>query len=152
MYVDGKGYLVDKGKITQYQLGQAVHGWTVDVPPGKLIRPNPPYYTRLSANTTAQDQGVFYGFDNQNRRVVAFKKVDGSIVGQYMVPATTPWFSALTGMFVIPGTAGSSPTLYWTEGGNLMSALLNPSAAPSASASAGVSLAPLASPSPSKKP
>jgi hypothetical protein len=152
MYVDGKVYLVDKGQITQYELGEVVKTWKPGSPGDQLLRPNGPVYTRLTADNSAQDQGTFYAYDGLNRRIVAFKKVDGSIVGQYMVPATTPWFSALTGMFVIPGTAGSSPTLYWTEGGNLMSALLNPSAAPSASASAGVSLAPLASPSPSKKP
>ena len=137
MYVDGKVYLVDKGKITQYQLGQAVHGWTVDAPAGTLIRPKAPYYTRLAANTTAQDQGVFYGFDNQNRRIVAFKKVDGSIVGQYMVPDNTPWFTAVTGMFVTGGADATNPILYWTESGSLMGAALVPTIgeAPSASGS-----------------
>jgi type II secretory pathway pseudopilin PulG len=126
MYVDGKVYLVDKGKITQYQLGQAVHGWTVDAPTGTLIRPTPPYYTRLVANTNVQDQGVFYGFDNQNRRIVAFKKIDGTIVGQYMVPDNTPWLTDVTGMFVTGGVDATNPILYWTESGNLMGAALNP--------------------------
>jgi outer membrane protein assembly factor BamB len=90
MYIDGKVYLVDKGKITQYQLGQAVHGWSVDPPPDTLIRPQAPYYTRLTADNPTQDQGTFYAYDNTNRRIVAFKKSDGSIVGQYMVPDTRP--------------------------------------------------------------
>ena len=147
MYVDGKVYLVDKGKITQYQLGQAVHGWSVDSPPDTLIRPQAPYYTRLVADNPTQDQGTFYAFDNTNRRVIAFKKSDGSIVGQYMVPDSTPWFSALTGMFVT-GTATSTPTsgtststattitnpiLYWTESGNLMGAQLVPTTSQTAS-------------------
>ena len=151
MYVDGKVYLVDKGQITQYELGQVVHTWKPASTGDQLLRPNGPFYTRLTADNPAQDAGTFYAYDGLNRRIVAFTKSDGSIVGQYMVPANTPWFSALTGMFVIPGTGGSSPTLYWTEGGNLMSAYLNPSAAPSASASPGPSLIPLPTPSPTKK-
>jgi len=126
MYVDGKVYLVDQGQITQYQLGQAVHGWTVDSPPDTLIRPQAPYYTKLVANTTVEDQGTFYGYDNRNRRVIAFKKIDGSIVGQYVVPDNTPWFTAVTGMFVTGGIDATNPVLYWTESGNLMGAALNP--------------------------
>jgi len=151
MYVDGKIYLVDKGKVTQYQLGQAVHGWTVDLPPDTLVRPKAPFYTRLVANTTAQDQGVFYAFDNANRRVVAFKKVDGTIVGQYMVPPTTPWFTAVNGMFVTGGLAAPNPVLYWIESGNLLGAALVPtSASPSASGSPSGSALPSGAPSPNK--
>jgi hypothetical protein len=144
MYVDGKVYLVDKGKITQYQLGQAVHGWSVDSPKDTLIRPKAPFYTRLIADNSTDGQGTFYAYDNTNRRIIAFKKVDGSIVGQYMVPANMPWFSAVTGMFVTggagttsptpgtsttsgtSGTPGANPVLYWTESGNLMGAPLIP--------------------------
>ncbi len=135
MYVDGKVYLVDKGQITQYVLGQAVHGWSPDPPPDTLIRPKAPYYTKLTADNPAQDQGTFYAYDGLNRRIVAFKKSDGSIVGEYMVPANTPWFTALTGLFVTTGTGGTNPTLYWTESGSLMRASLNPSSAPSPTAS-----------------
>ena len=133
MYVDGKIYLVDSGKITQYELGQAGRGWSVDAPPDVELRPNAPVYTRLTADNPAIDQGTFYAYDGPNRRVVAFKKSDGSIVGQYIVPTTTNWFSALTGMFVVPGVGTASPTLYWTEGSNLMRAYLGTGAAPKAS-------------------
>jgi hypothetical protein len=135
MYVDGKVYIVDKGTITQYQLGQAVHGWTVDPPTDTLIRPKAPSYTRLTADNAVLDQGTFYGYDNLNRRIVAFKKSDGSIVGQYMVPASTPWFSALTGLFVTTGTGGANPTLYWVESGSLMSASLTTSGSSTATPS-----------------
>ena len=152
MYVDGKVYLVDKGKITQYQLGQAVKGWSVDAPPDTLIRPQSPYYTKMISDNANQDQGNFYAFDNTNRRIIAFKKSDGTIVGQYMVPANTPWFAALTGMFVTGGTPAAptsgptatsapvaplNPILYWTESGNLMGAALNPVVATTASPTPG---------------
>jgi len=126
MYVDGKIYLVDHGKIVQYELGQAGRGWTVDPPKDIELRPLAPVYKRLAADNPAQGQGTFYAYDSTNRRVVAFKKSDGTIVGQYIVPSTMNWFSALTGMFVVPGVGTASPTLYWTEGSNLMRAYLGP--------------------------
>src|SRR5450759_479353 len=139
MYIDGKIYLVDGGNIVQYELGQAGHGWSVDVPADTkdgLLRPHAPKYTRLTADNSAQDQGTFYAYDGPSRRVVAFKKSDGTIVGQYIVPPTMNWFSALTGMSVVPGVGTASPTLYWTEGSNLMRAYLGPPGeAPTASSS-----------------
>ena len=117
-----------------------------------MIRPTPSSYSRLIADNPNQDQGTFYAYDGPNKRIVAFKKIDGSIVGQYMVPANTPWFTALTGMFVTTGTGGTNPMLYWTESGNLMSASLNPAGAPNASASPGASSSRAPSQSPSTKP
>jgi hypothetical protein len=128
MYVDGKVFVVQGGKITQYELGQA-KGWTVDAPPDTVgdtaLRP-PPEYTRLTADDPTQDHGTFYAYDVKSRRIVAFLKSDGSIVGQYTVPENTPWFTALTGMFVLPATGGANPILYWTEGSSLMKASLIP--------------------------
>ena len=148
MYVDGKIYLVDGGKITQYESGQAGPGWTVDLPldtKDGLLRPLTPQYSRLAADNSAMDLGTFYAYDGANRRVVAFKKSDGTPAGQYIVPATMNWFSHLTGMFVIPGVGTASPTLYWTEGSNLMRAYLGPSGKPP-----GASSPPSANPSSSQ--
>jgi hypothetical protein len=139
MYIDGHVFLVDKGKITQYLLGQAVHGWSVDALPDALIRPKAPFYKYLTADNPGQDQGTFYAYDNAGRRIVAIKKVDGSILGEYMVPDDSPWFSALTGLFVTTGTDGSNPILYWTEGGSLMRASLSPSTSTAVSGSPGPS-------------
>jgi hypothetical protein len=118
MYVDGNVYLLDKGKITRYDLGQAVQGWSPSLPPGTKS----PFYIRLTADNSAQDTGVFYAFDGPGRRIVAFKKIDGAFVGQYAVASSTGLLSALTGMFVV-GT-GANAVLYWTESGSLRSAAL----------------------------
>jgi hypothetical protein len=139
MYIDGHVFLVDKGKITQYLLGQAVHGWSVDPLPDTLIRPKAPYFKYLTADNPNQDQGTFYAYDNAGRRIVAIKKGDGSIVGQYIVPTDSPWFSALNGMFVMAAADGSNPVLYWTEGSSLMRASLSPGATPAPSGSPGPS-------------
>jgi len=165
MYVDGKVYLVDKGQIIQWELGQKVTGWSPD-PPGVrsgekdgdvLLRPKAPVYTRLTADNPNQDQGTFYAYDGLNRRIVAFKKSDGTFFGQYMVPPTMPWLSALKGLFVTTGTGGTNPTLYWIESGSLMRASLNPSSTPTSQASSSLkpspssSVPPATSPSPSGK-
>jgi hypothetical protein len=166
MYIDGKIYLVDKGQITQWAGGQKVTGWSLD-PPGSrtgekkgdvLLRPNGPVYTRLAADNPTQDQGTFYAYDGLNRRVVAFAKNDGTFVGQYMVPTTMPWLSALKGLFVTTGANGTNPTLYWIESSKLMSASLNPSTSPTSQPSAslrpsaGAPSGQAASAGPSKKP
>lgn len=145
MYIDAYVYIVDKGKITEYERGQAVGGWKPDPPPDTLLRPKGTYYTRLAADDRAKGQGTFYAFDNLYRRVVAFAKADGTIAGQYTVAPGAPWLTALTGLFVVPGTNGAPATLYWTEAGSLMKATLaattavTPSTSGSASPSASTS-------------
>jgi hypothetical protein len=149
MYVDGKIYLVDKGKIVQWESGQS-KSWAPDKPGVRtgepngdvLLRPKAPVYTRLTADNPNQDQGTFYAYDGLYRRIVAFKKSDGTFVGQYMVPPTSPLLSALKGLFVTTGTGGTNPVLYWIESGRLYSASLNPSATPTSPASASLSPSP----------
>lgn len=138
MYIDGKVYLVNQGKITPYLLGQAVHGWTINPLPDTLIRPGLPFYTRLTADSPTQGDRTFYAYDGPTRRIVAFKETDGSIAGEYMVSPDSPLLSALKGMFVTTESDGSNPTLYWVESGNLMSASLagTPSPTPTPSPSA----------------
>jgi LysM repeat protein len=126
LYVDGKFYLVDKGKVTRYVLGKPVTQWVPAQPPGS--RTEKPFYTHLTADNAAQDQGTFYACDSANGRIVAFTKTAGAFVQQYMAPAGSHWFTSLTGMFVTAGTGGTD-TLYWTESGNLMSAALKPAVA-----------------------
>ena len=126
LYVDGKVYLVDKGKVTRYVLGKPVTQWVPAQPPGS--RTEKPFYTHLTADNAAQDQGTFYACDSANGRIVAFTKTAGAFVQQYMAPAGSHWFTSLTGMFVTAGTGGTD-TLYWTESGNLMSAALKPAVA-----------------------
>jgi hypothetical protein len=141
LYVDGKVYIVDKGKITQWVLGQKVTGWIPD-PPGSsdvekkgdiLLRPSGPYYTRLVADNPSQDQGTFYAYDGINRRIVAFTKNTGTFTQQYMVARSSPWLAAVKGMFVVPSPTGGTGTVYWIESGSLLMAPLSglPAASPS---------------------
>lgn len=134
MYVDGKVYLVSSGGVTQYLLGQAVPGWSLAKPAAPPS--TAPVYARLTADDPAQDQGDLYAYDRANRAVIAFAKKDGSYVAQYSVSSETAGLSALTGMFVVPGSGTAKGTLYWVESGNLMAAALDGSAASTSSSSA----------------
>ena len=152
MYIDSKIYLVDHGKITPYLLGQAVHGWSIDPLPDTLIRPQAPYYTHLTADNPNQGDRTMYGYDGPSRRIVAFKESDGSIAGEYMVSPSSPWFSAVNGMFVTTDADGSNPTMYWIESGNLMRASLTapPVQTPAATATRSVSPSKSVKPQPTK--
>jgi hypothetical protein len=126
MYVDGHIFLVSHGKVIRHSLGQA-DSWAPALPARSAAEPNDPYYTRLAADNPGQDRGTFYAFDRANRRLVAFGKVDGSFVGQYVVQGS-PYLTDVRGMFAVAGSNATAPVLYWTEGGNLMSAALRPQA------------------------
>jgi hypothetical protein len=137
MFIDGSLYLLDNGTPEQFDAGQAIRGWTADPVGDTVERPAPPFYTRISADNPIKDQGSLYVYDGGNRRVVSFTKSNGKYVQEFILPSNSPYFSALSGMFVRTGPSGTLPTLYWIESGNVLSA---PLGVPS-----------LASPSPSVK-
>jgi hypothetical protein len=156
MYIDGSVYLLQDGRLVQYETGSAVKTWSPDLPAdtadkAKLLRTHLPVYTRITADNNTQNQGTLYAYDSYNRRIVAIRKSDGAVVGDYMVPAGQPWLSDVRGMFVTKDESGANPVLYWVESGNLMSASLNPSATPTptGSAPASGSAKPSSSPKPS---
>jgi hypothetical protein len=147
IYIDGSVYLTDGGTIERFDSGQTILNWTADPPRDTVIHPDPPFYTKLSADTVAPNQGSVYAYDGKGRRVVAISKSKGLYIQQWVVPDESPYFSALKGMFVRVGPGGADPTLFWIEGSNLMSAALAPEPEPSESESPGASGAsPAASP------
>jgi hypothetical protein len=132
MYVDGNLYLLQNGQITRYETGGVVRTWSAKLPAdtadkAQLLRTHKPVYTRIAADNGAQDQGTFYAYDSFNRRIIAIRKSDGLVVGDYMVGAGEPWLSDVRDLFVTTDIDGNNPVLYWIESGNLMSATLNPS-------------------------
>ena len=143
MYVDGTLYLLQNGAITRYEKGGAVKTWKAAIPKdtadkAKLLRTKASVYTRMCADNPNQDQGTFYLYDNANRRIVAIRKTDGAVMGEYVVASNQPWLSDVRGMFVVTDTNGANPVLYWVESGSLMMAPLtassdNESPSPSAS-------------------
>jgi hypothetical protein len=135
MYIDGSVYLLDSGIAERFDSGQQIRGWFSDPPGDTAMRPAAPSYTRITSDNSVADQGNLYAYDGGGRRVVSFTKTNGKYKQEFVLPSTSPYFSALQGMFVRTGANGSNPTLFWIESGNLLSAPLSASS--------------LASPSPS---
>jgi hypothetical protein len=126
MYVDGNVYLAADGRISKYQLGQAVAGWSLATPPALAKTPR---YTVLTADNPAPDQGLLYAYDAANQRIVEFVKANGDYIAQYLGdPLAAPWLSSAGGMFVNAAADGTTK-VYWTEGSYLLSASLGASAA-----------------------
>ncbi|MGZ6267318.1 MAG: hypothetical protein ACXWNR_01980 [Candidatus Limnocylindrales bacterium] len=117
IYVDGHIFLVDRGKVTRSSRGQA-DSWAPALPARSAAEPNDPYYTRLTADNPNQDQGTFYAFDRNNKRVVAIRKADGLSVGTYVAAAALDDARAL---FVVTAGDGSE-SLYWLNGSTLLAA------------------------------
>ena len=164
---DGGSY--PKGDRTKYlSVDQMLFGtytidgktWKAQLPmdtadAAKLLQTKTPQYIRITADNPNQDQGTLYAYDIANRRIVAFKKSDGSVVGEYMVGAKQPWFSDVRGLFVTTDATGANPILYWVESGSLMTAPLTPASATSASpgpSGSGGSAKPGSTASPTAKP
>jgi hypothetical protein len=149
MYIDGSVYLLDGGTVKRYDSGQAtIKNWTADPPGDTVIRPDDPFYTRISADNVVADQGNLYVYDGVGRRVVEIAKSNGKYVGEFILPSTSPYFASLGGMFVRTGANSSNPTLFWIEGGNLLMAPLSAAGAatPSPSANSSAKASPTAAP------
>jgi hypothetical protein len=152
MYIDGSVYLADNGVVRRFDSGQEIRGWTADPPGDTVMRPAPPFFTKISADADKVDQGNLYAYDGVGRRVVSFTKINGKYVQEFVLPSNSAYFSALAGMFVRTGPNGSNPTLFWIESGNLMSAPLGTPSTASPSPSVKASLSPSVKPAPSAKP
>jgi hypothetical protein len=131
MYVDGHIFLVARGKVTRYSLGQA-ESWAMASPAKSAAEPNDPHFTRVAADNPNKDQGTLYAYDRNNKQVVAIRKADGVSVETYGAPAA---LDDLHAMFVVTAGDGSE-SLYWLNGGSLLAAPIRPGGgAPTASPS-----------------
>ena len=151
LYIDGDLFAVENGKIERFVSG-ASEGWPADpaaMDPGdEVLRPAPSY--TLIASASDRRTGRLYGYDPNNRRVIALSKADGRYVEQYRLsPDPAPW-GDVRGMYVVAGAAGAPDTIVWISSGALHSVTLQAVVAPAASAAPsagpGASRAPSAAP------
>ena len=159
--VDGITDLVIDGDIWVTEDGEVARlipaaGWDPEPPEDALLR-DAPVYVRI-ATGTARATGPMYAFDDENDRLVALSKEDGSYVAQYRLTVGDTGWRDLRGMLVIPGADDTEPdTLWWIDRDGLHSVILEaapdvapplPTPSPSAAGSPGASGAPSVAPSP----
>lgn len=135
--IDGDVFLVDGGVVERFVAGRT-GDWSTGDPGDALLRPAPSYL--LAATSSPVREGLLYGYDPANARMLAFDKASGEFREQYRLVGDDPAWSDVRGMVVIPGKEGEPSLLWWVDRERLMTAVLEPvSAAAGASASPGPS-------------
>jgi hypothetical protein len=157
LLIDGDIYVAESGTVARVI---PASGWDAELPPDATVRPSP-RFTMISSpdrpdGSSSRRNGILYGFDAQNHRIVAFNKANGKYVEQYR-PAgdTNPW-EDLQGFVVLPAPDADAPSsMWWITSTGLHSSLLEAVAAdatPSPGASGEASPGPDASTKPDATP
>ena len=133
MYIDGDIWLADSGQMLRLVNGNSA-GWSASAPGDAILRDEPSY--ELIASGSERRTGTIYGFDADNRRVVALAKANGSYLAQYRLAAGADDWADLRGWYVEAGLEGAPDVLIWISATGLHRVLLqpinpNPGASPS---------------------
>jgi hypothetical protein len=140
LYIDGDIFVTEDGKMVRFVSGSS-EGWAAADPGDTLLR-EAPEYTYLTSGSDRR-QGLLYGYDKANARIVAVDKADGSFREQYRLPAGNAGWEDLRAMYVVDGADDVPPMLFWISSEVLHRSVLAPppdgtaSPAPGASGPAG---------------
>ncbi|MEP7081879.1 MAG: hypothetical protein ABI841_02760 [Chloroflexota bacterium] len=93
--VDVNGWLLHAGTVTRIDFGtpRGQDEYSLDPPPDADVRPVLDY--RLLDGATLGDRELLYVYDAASTRLLAFQRVDGAFVGQWLAPQTGPAHGAL---------------------------------------------------------
>ncbi len=149
MYIDGEIYLADRGHVERFISGRGSE-WRPADPPDTLLRPLPTY--TYVASPGARGEGTMYAFDALGDRIVAFDKARGAYLGQYRIAGGGADWADVRAFYVLDGTGGQAPLLYWIAADRIGVATLEAAAAPAPSTSPSASGAPAASPGATARP
>ncbi|HEV8488603.1 MAG TPA: hypothetical protein VGQ58_02315 [Candidatus Limnocylindrales bacterium] len=136
LYIDGDIFVTEDGKIVRFVSGNS-EGWTANEPGDTLLREAPSY--TLVTSGSDRRQGLLYGYDQENARIVAIDKADGSFREQYRLPADNEGWTELRSMYVIDGADDLPPVLFWISADVLHRSVLAPLPDGAASPSPGAS-------------
>jgi hypothetical protein len=140
LYIDGDIFVTEDGRMVRFVSGNS-EGWAA-VDPGDTLLREPPEYTYITSGSDRR-QGLLYGYDRANARIVAVDKADGSFREQYRLPAGNAGWEDLRAMYVVDGAEDVPPMLFWISSDVLHRSVLAPlpdgsaSPAPGASGPAG---------------
>ena len=139
MYIDGDIFIVENGVLERFASGKS-DGWEPKDPPDALLRDKPTAV--LVAGQGDRREGTVFAYDRENARLIEYSKGTGDYVAQYRLAGGDEGWSDLRGFYVVPGVEDAPPTVFWLSATALHQALLEPAAAPGASAPPSTSPAP----------
>jgi hypothetical protein len=137
LYIDGDVYVAENGGIERFASGKD-DGWEAQAPGDEVLRPAPDYVAVTGAGDARE--GLLYGFDPANARIVALEKADGDFVEQYRLATGPQAWEDLRGMYVVAGIDGEPSRMVWIGRDSLHESVLEPTEVePAPSASPGAS-------------
>jgi len=110
LYIDGDIWVVDGGEILRLVLGRS-EGWTAESPGDEILRAPPEY--SLIASGSDRREGVVYGFDAANQRVIALNKANGTYLEQYRLADGSEAWAGLIDWYVEAGVADDPDAIVW---------------------------------------
>lgn len=143
LYIDSDVYLADGGTIERFVSGRA-GDWRPGDPGDQILRSSPQYL--LIASGSAAREGLLYGYDRANERVIALDKASGAVREQYRLAGGAPDWADVRGLVVVGGAEGEPPTLWWVDRERLMTAVLAPAAERSGASPSASPVSPSAAP------
>ena len=148
LLIDGDLFTLENGAITRFVSGKN-DGWEGAVPNDTLLRSAPSY--TLMAGGGERREGVVYGYDRRNARLIAISKGDGHYIAQYRLADGADGWEDMRGFYVAPpgDDPEAPPVIVWVSRDGVHQATLEavtdePGASPGPSA--GTSAAPSSAP------
>jgi hypothetical protein len=137
LHIDGDLFTIENGGITRFVSGKN-DGWEGATPDDTLLRSAPTY--TLLAGGGERRNGVVYGYDRRNERIVAVDKADGHYLAQYRLADGADGWEDMRGFYVVPPgeDADAPPQIVWISRNGVNQATLEavsdePTASPGAS-------------------
>jgi hypothetical protein len=164
LLVDGDVYALTKDEVLRYFNGRRSGAFeSAELPDDADLRPGHDY--RFMAATGTRGVGTLYVWDAEHGRILAFDKIDGTLIGQFVGADGAVPLTNITGMYVVEsGSELIPPTLIFARPEGLYQVVLGApeevvpspspgaSVAPSSSASARPSGTPVVTQVPSASP
>jgi hypothetical protein len=137
LHIDGDLFTIENGGITRFVSGKN-DGWEGAAPNDTLLR-SAPTYTLLAGGGDRRN-GVVYGYDRRNERIVAVDKADGHYLAQYRLADGADGWEDMRGFYVVPPgeDVDAPPQIVWISRNGVNRATLEavtdePTASPGAS-------------------
>ncbi|MEZ0240608.1 MAG: hypothetical protein ACAH65_07415 [Chloroflexota bacterium] len=135
LLIDGDIWIADAGKLVRFVNGKA-EGWDAEDVGDEVLRAAPVF--TLVTSGAPRREGRVYGYDPDNRRVIAFSKVRGAYDAQFRLAGQSLDWAAIRDWYVEPGVGDSPDALVWLTASGIRRAVLETtSGAPQPSASDG---------------